>query len=112
MENLIEGMPRLIQAGMGVYISSANLANAASRAGALGVVSGTALRHVVIEQVRSGDAQVIEIARTFPVQRYADELLSFAPGAAKTGIRFQSIIPTRATTRCPGGSVPSVPMLK
>jgi NAD(P)H-dependent flavin oxidoreductase YrpB (nitropropane dioxygenase family) len=76
-------MPRLIQAGMGVRISSAHLANATSRLGALGVVSGVGLRHVVIEEVRAGNEEVIEAARLFPLRPHVDELLEFAPGGAK-----------------------------
>ncbi len=50
-------MPRLIQAGMGIHVSSAKLANTAARLGALGLVSGVALRHIVIQEIRSGDAE-------------------------------------------------------
>ena len=39
---LIDGMPCLIQAGMGIHVSSARLANATSRLGALGVGRGLA----------------------------------------------------------------------
>jgi NAD(P)H-dependent flavin oxidoreductase YrpB (nitropropane dioxygenase family) len=39
MNQLVDEMPRLIQAGMGIHISSARLANTTSRLGALGVVS-------------------------------------------------------------------------
>lgn len=80
MHNLIDEMPRLIQAGMGVRISGARLANATSRLGALGVVSGVGLRHVVIEEVRAGNKEVIETAGTFPLGQYVEELLAFAPG--------------------------------
>lgn len=76
-------MPRLIQAGMGVHISSARLANATARLGALGVVSSAGLRHTVIEEVRRGDSDVIAIAKTFPFPHYVDELLAFAPGNRK-----------------------------
>ena len=65
---------------MGVHISSARLANATSRLGALGVVSSAGLRHTVIEEVRSGDVEVIAAAHSFPFQNYVDELLAFAPG--------------------------------
>jgi NAD(P)H-dependent flavin oxidoreductase YrpB (nitropropane dioxygenase family) len=80
---LTDQMPRLIQAGMGVHVSSAHLANETARVGALGVVSSAALRHVVIEDVRRGDEEAIELARQFPVARYVDELLEFAPGGRK-----------------------------
>lgn len=82
-ETLLEGMPRLIQAGMGVHISSAHLANTTSRLGALGVVSGAALRHVLVEDVRRGDAQAIELARTFPLPQYVEDVLAYAPGGRK-----------------------------
>ena len=83
MRDLVDGMPRLIQAGMGVRISGARLANAASRLGALGVVSGAALRHVVIEEIRAGNEEVLRIAKRFPVSRYVDDLLAWAPGGPK-----------------------------
>jgi len=83
MTELIDDMPRLIQAGMGVHISCARLANVTARLGALGVVSGVGLRHIVAEQVRSGDQETIEIAHTFPFKRYVDELMEFAKGGGR-----------------------------
>lgn len=80
---LIDGMPRLIQAGMGIHVSSAHLANATSRSGALGVVSGAALRHVVIDDIRNGDEDAIGLARLFPVASYVEEIMAFAPGGPK-----------------------------
>jgi NAD(P)H-dependent flavin oxidoreductase YrpB (nitropropane dioxygenase family) len=82
---LIDGIPRLIQAGMGIHVSSARLARATSRLGALGVVSGAALRHIVIEDIRSGDEEAIEFARRFPIAHYVEEILQFAPGGKKHG---------------------------
>lgn len=82
-EEQIEEMPRLIQAGMGVHISSAHLANATARLGALGVVSSAGLRHTVLEEVRAGQTDVIAAAKTFPFPDYVNELLAFAPGGAK-----------------------------
>ena len=76
-------VPRLIQAGMGVRISSAKLANTTSRLGAIGVVSSVGLRHIIVEEVRAGNLEAIEIARTFPVRQYVDDLLAFAPGGQK-----------------------------
>ncbi|HSV74635.1 MAG TPA: hypothetical protein VLH79_12825 [Chthonomonadales bacterium] len=80
---LIDGMPRLIQAGMGAHISCARLANITSRLGALGVVSGVGLRHIVGEQVRAGDADAIDLASRFPIKRYVEDLLSYAPGGSR-----------------------------
>lgn len=81
----VDGAPRLIQAGMGVRISSAYLARSTARLGALGVISSVGLRHIVAEEIRAGDQEAIEIARTFPIKRYVDELLEFAPGGPKHG---------------------------
>ena len=68
---------------MGIRVSGWRLASAASRAGALGVVSHVALRHVVVEEVRRGDPDALAAAATFPVASYRDELLAYAPGGAK-----------------------------
>src|ERR1051326_5770378 len=80
---LIEGMPRLIQAGMGAHISSARLANATSRLGALGVVSGIGLRDIVAEEIRAGDPVALELANSFPLPRYVEELMAYAPGGPR-----------------------------
>ena len=54
MDATLSEMPRLIQAGMGVRVSSCTLANTTSRLGGLGVVSAVGLRHIVIEEIRQG----------------------------------------------------------
>ena len=94
-EEPLDNMPRLIQAGMGIHISNARLANATARLGALGVVSSVALRHIVVEEVRSGDPQAIALAHRFPIRRYSEELLSYAPG----GDRYHSPVPPASRTR-------------
>lgn len=84
MQNpLIDGMPRLIQAGMGIHISSAKLANSTARLGALGVVSGAALRHIVLEDIRANDEETIAITQQFPITHFVEEALSFMPGGRK-----------------------------
>ncbi|TVR12265.1 MAG: nitronate monooxygenase [Planctomycetota bacterium] len=50
-------LPPLIQGGMGIGVSSWRLARAVSQAGALGVVSGTALDRVVAYRLQEGDPQ-------------------------------------------------------
>lgn len=50
------GLPKIIQGGMGVGVSSWRLANAVSRLGQLGVVSGTALDQVLARRLQDGDA--------------------------------------------------------
>lgn len=48
-------LPRVIQGGMGVAVSSWRLASEVSRAGQLGVVSGTALDLVLARRLQDGD---------------------------------------------------------
>lgn len=81
---------------MGAHISCARLANATSRLGALGVVSGVGLRHIVAEQVRAGDAVAIELAKTFPIASYVEDLLSFAKGGSRHTKPVPMDVPDRA----------------
>src|SRR4051812_38329896 len=48
-------LPQIIQGGMGVGISNWRLANAVSRLGQLGVVSGTALDQLLMRRLQDGD---------------------------------------------------------
>src|SRR6185312_1794326 len=48
-------MPKIIQGGMGVGVSNWKLAQAVSRLGQLGVVSGTALDQVLVRRLADGD---------------------------------------------------------
>lgn len=82
-QDILQVLPRLIQAGMGVRISGWKLAHETSRLGALGVVSSVGLRHIIIDEIRRGDEDALAIASTFPVQKYVEELLKFAPGGKK-----------------------------
>ncbi|WP_240738388.1 nitronate monooxygenase [Deinococcus fonticola] len=47
--------PRIIQGGMGVAVSNWVLANAVSRTGELGVVSGTGIDNVLVRRLQDGD---------------------------------------------------------
>ncbi len=49
------GLPQIIQGGMGIGISSWQLARAVSAAGELGVVSGTAIDSVLVRRLQDGD---------------------------------------------------------
>ena len=49
-------LPRLIQGGMGVGVSSWTLAREVSSLGQLGVVSGTALDSILVRRLWDGDA--------------------------------------------------------
>jgi nitronate monooxygenase len=66
-------LPALIQGGMGVAISDWHLANAVSRAGGLGVVSGTALDQVLARRLQDGDpgGHMRRALEAFPVPAIA-----------------------------------------
>ncbi len=48
-------LPKIIQGGMGVGVSNWHLAATVSKRGQLGVVSGTALDHVLAMRLMDGD---------------------------------------------------------
>lgn len=77
-------LPALIQGGMGIGVSDWRLARAVSRAGGLGVVSGTALDRVMAYRLQEGDAdgEVRRILARFPFPEIAERLVArwFVPG--------------------------------
>ena len=77
-------LPVVIQGGLGVAVSSWQLARAVSQTGQLGVVSGTALDSVVARRLQDGDAggHVRRALERFPVQSMAQRVLQryFRPG--------------------------------
>jgi len=46
--------PRIIQGGMGIRISSWNLAREVARQGELGVISGTAMDTIFVRELQNG----------------------------------------------------------
>jgi NAD(P)H-dependent flavin oxidoreductase YrpB (nitropropane dioxygenase family) len=70
--------PVIIQGGMGVGISSWQLAQAVARTGQLGVVSGTALDAVVARRLQDGDSggHVRRALGDFPLQDVAERVLT------------------------------------
>src|SRR5579872_5657965 len=48
--------PRIIQGGMGIGVSNWRLAQAVSRLGQLGLVSGTALDQILARRLQDGDS--------------------------------------------------------
>ena len=70
--------PTIIQGGMGVAVSSWQLANAVARSGQLGVVSGTALDGVVARVLQDGDpgGHVRRAIAHFPVPEIAERVLA------------------------------------
>ena len=76
-ESLERPLPTIIQGGMGIAVSSWQLARAVAQAGQLGVVSGTALDVVVARRLQDGDpgGHVRRALAHFPVPALADEVL-------------------------------------
>lgn len=70
--------PQLIQGGMGVGVSGWELAQAVSRAGQLGVISGTMLDTVLVRRLQDGDpgGHVQRAAWHFPIAGVADGVLA------------------------------------
>ncbi len=77
-------LPPIIQGGMGVAISDWRLARASASAGALGVVSGTALDQVLVRRLQDGDPEghVRRALDAFPIRAIADRIRDryFIPG--------------------------------
>ena len=70
--------PVVIQGGMGVAVSSWQLARAVSQTGQLGVVSGTALDVVIARRLQDGDpdGDIRRAVQAFPVPAIAERILS------------------------------------
>jgi NAD(P)H-dependent flavin oxidoreductase YrpB (nitropropane dioxygenase family) len=70
-------LPVVIQGGMGVAVSSWQMAQAVSRTGQLGVVSGTALDVVIARRLQDGDegGHVRRALAHFPVPAMAERVL-------------------------------------
>jgi NAD(P)H-dependent flavin oxidoreductase YrpB (nitropropane dioxygenase family) len=75
--SLSQDPPRIIQGGMGIGVSSWQLARAVSRLGHLGVVSGTAIDTVMIRRLQDGDAggHVRRAMREFPIPDFSEYVL-------------------------------------
>jgi len=81
--------PQIIQGGMGVAISTWQLANAVSRAGQLGVVSGTGIGIVLVARLMQGDKDgaVRRALDHFPDQEVAQKIKDkfYQPDGLKEG---------------------------
>lgn len=98
-------LPRIIQGGMGVGVSSWQLARAVAQSGQLGVVSGTALDTVLVRRLQDGDpdGDVRRALSHFPNQAMAERALTryFRPDGRPAGTPYASspklsLTPTRA----------------
>jgi NAD(P)H-dependent flavin oxidoreductase YrpB (nitropropane dioxygenase family) len=88
-------LPRIIQGGMGIGVSSWQLAREVSQAGQLGVVSGTALDVVVARRLQDGDpgGHVRRALAHFPQPDVADRVLGrfFRPSGRPEGTTYRPV---------------------
>ncbi len=88
-------IPAIIQGGMGVAVSDWNLANAVSRLGQLGVVSGTAIDTVFARRLQLGDpgGHMRRALNHFPVPEMVKTVWDtwFVPGGKEAGTPFKLV---------------------
>ncbi|MFC1467737.1 nitronate monooxygenase [Verrucomicrobiota bacterium] len=88
-------LPKIIQGGMGFGISNWRLAQAVSRLGQLGVVSGTALDVVMARRLQAGDPgnHARRALKHFPFPKMAQRVLSafFVPGGVSEGAPYRKL---------------------
>lgn len=88
----ISTLPRVIQGGMGIGVSSWVMAQAVSRAGGLGVVSGTAIDSVIARRLQNGDidGSIRRAIGNFPDQKFAAAALQryFIDGGKKSALPY------------------------
>ena len=86
-------LPQIIQGGMGVAVSNWRLANAVSRSGQLGVVSGTGLDSVLVRRLQDGDpgGHMRRAMERFPIPGVAEEVLRryFNPNGRANGAAYK-----------------------
>jgi NAD(P)H-dependent flavin oxidoreductase YrpB (nitropropane dioxygenase family) len=90
-----QGLPQVIQGGMGLAVSSWRLASVVARAGQLGVVSGVALDAVLARRLQDGDADgdVRRALAAFPVASVAERAMNryFRPGGRPHGTPYTPV---------------------
>lgn len=88
-------LPTIIQGGMGAGVSHWRLAQAVSRLGHLGVVSGTALDQIMARRLQDGDpdGHVRRALQQFPFRQMAERILAtyFIPGGRKPETPYCSV---------------------
>ncbi|MGA8530949.1 MAG: nitronate monooxygenase [Acidobacteriaceae bacterium] len=89
-------LPVVIQGGMGAGVSSWRLAQAVSRLGQLGVVSGTALDQILIRRLQDGDPgeHMRRGLAAFPFPKMADRILRdyFIPGGKAPNAPYRTTL--------------------
>jgi nitronate monooxygenase len=87
--------PKIIQGGMGVGVSNWSLANAVSRMGQLGVVSGTALDQLFVRRLVEGDKEghMRRGLDAFPFPEMARRIWQeyFVPGGKPDGAPYPTV---------------------
>jgi nitronate monooxygenase len=87
--------PKIIQGGMGVGVSNWRLANAVSKLGQLGVVSGTALDQLFVRRLADGDegGNMRRAVDAFPFPEMAKRIWDeyFVPGGKGAGAPYPSV---------------------
>lgn len=83
----------IIQGGMGIAVSNWVLARAVSKAGELGVMSGTSLNSVIVRRLQDGDpgGHMRRALAHFPDQSVSEEILKnyFLPEGRKPGTPYK-----------------------
>lgn len=91
----METIPKIIQGGMGVNISSWDLARTVSMLGGLGTVSGTAIQIVMARILQNGDpgGHLRRALSHFPFQEHVERVLQeyFVEGGIKNGASFKAV---------------------
>ena len=84
--------PKIIQGGMGVGVSNWRLANAVSKLGQLGVVSGTALDSLFVRRLSDGDlgGDMRRGLDAFPFPEMAKRVWDeyYIPGGRAAGVPY------------------------
>ncbi|MBN2177078.1 MAG: nitronate monooxygenase [Demequinaceae bacterium] len=96
-------LPRIIQGGMGVAVSSWRLASEVARRGQLGVVSGTGLDLVLARRLQDGDrgGAIRRALAAFPVSAITTRILDkyFLPNGRKAGEGYSTVPRLSVTPR-------------
>ncbi len=99
-----DSLPRIIQGGMGAGVSNWSLARAVSKAGQLGVVSGTAMDLILARRLQLGDpgAHMRRALKKFPIPEVAQRILQryFVPGGKAEDKPFKATpVPSEKPSR-------------
>jgi len=90
---VLKTIPQIIQGGMGAGVSGWRLAQAVSKLGHLGVISGTALDQIMVRRLQEGDigGHFRRALEHFPFKRMAQRILDayWIPGGKKPNAPYK-----------------------